>query len=508
MKQRLYILKRMLLSLQLCIVAFVISITTYSCNKLVESAVPSESLADANVYTTDATSVAVLNGIYAVANNNPFQGNQGISVLTGLSADELTPFNGIATINTLFYYYTNSLTQKIGFPQVGAENWSTFYKMIFRCNAAIEGLSLSKSLTSVVKQQLLGEARFFRAFCFFYLVNLFGDVPLPLTTDPEINTRLGRTSKTQVYDQIIADLQFAEENLSADFLKETLVASTLERVRPSKWAAVALLARVYLYTNQWEMSEAKASEVINHKTLFELLSLNDVFKKNSREAIWQLQPTGANFNTVEAQVLVIPQNGLNITTNFVFLSDTLINSFEPEDLRAKHGNWIDTTIYKLTSTLNDTVSYVNKYKLNLQDTTIKGPKATDNMKEYFMMLRLGEQYLIRAEARAQLGRITEARDDLNAIRKRAFSPEKPISANDKASLLIAILHERQVELFMELGHRWLDLKRTEKIDEIMKGITPLKSNGSPWQSYQQWYPLPRTSDVEIASNLVQNEGYQ
>lgn len=474
-----------------------------ACKKLVESEPPSDYLSGSNVFATDATAIAVLNGLFA-STNNRFQETESIGLLAGLNADELTLYDGVTFSTTLLDHYKNALSQTPGTAVSGSEAWGPLYSFIFKCNAAIEGLSISESLTPAVKQQLLGEAKFFRAFCFFYLVNLFGDVPLPLTTDPQINTQLARSSTAQVYEQIITDLENAEENLSTDFLKETLLSSTTERVRPTKWAAAAFLARVYLYWGEWEKAEEKATTVISNNTLFSLPALNDVFLKNSMEAIWQLQPTAVNFNTVIAQILVVPQTGLNATTNPFFLSDTLLNSFESGDLRAKYGNWIDTTIYKLTSTLNDTVAYANKYKLNLQDTTIK---SASKMKEYFMMLRLGEQYLIRAEARAQQGNLTGAKEDLNAIRKRAFSPERPVTANDKTSLLAAVLHERQVELFTEWGHRWLDLKRTGTVDEVMKGITPIKANGALWQSYQKLYPLPLVSDLQRAPNLVQNEGY-
>lgn len=473
------------------------------CNKLVESKPPAGFLTDITAYKTDATAIAVLDGIYIFMNGQPVQGRNSIGLLAGLSADELSLFNGVTDANYQGYYY-NALTQPLDPPQTGTDSWSPLYTLIFICNAAVEGLGSTASLTPAVKTQLLGESKFLRAFFYFYLVNLFGDVPLALTTDPEVNTLLARSSKTDVYKQIIADLTEAEANLSDNFLNGTLTNTTTERVRPTKWAASALLARVYLYLGEWEKSAAKATAIIDNKSLFDLVSLNDVFLKNSQEAIWQSQPTEINFNTVEAQVLIIPQTGPNTGNNPVFLSDTLLNSFEAGDLRAQYGNWIDTTIYQLSSTLNDTIAYANKYKLNMLDGSII---STADMTEYFMMLRLGEQYLIRAEARVQLGDIGGSKVDLNTIRNRAFSPAKQTTANDKAALLSAILHERQVELFMEWGHRWLDLKRTGKIDEVMKGITPLKANGASWQSYQQWYPLPRRTDLERAPNLVQNEGY-
>jgi starch-binding outer membrane protein, SusD/RagB family len=476
------------------------------CTRLVESEPPSGSLTGITVYKTDATAIAAFNGIYIGLNGRLVQGLNSIGLLAGLSADELSLYNGVTDANYLGYYY-NSLSQKLGTLQSGVDSWSPLYTLIFNCNVALEGLTSTTSLTPAVKQQLLGEATFLRAFSYFYLVNFYGDLPLVLTTDAEVNTLLARSTKAEVYQQIIADLNNAEANLSENFLNETLVNTTTERVRPTKWVASALLARVYLYMGEWEKAAEKATVIVDKKSLFDLVPLNNVFLKNSKEAIWQLQPTEINYNTIEAQVQIIPQTGPNAGSNPIFLSDTLINSFEAGDLRTQYGNWVDTTIYKLTSTLNDTVAYSNKYKLNMLDGAITSTTGTANMNEYFMMLRLSEQYLIRAEARAQLGNISGAKDDLNAVRNRAFLPAKSITTDIKTVLLLAILHERQVELFMEWGHRWLDLKRTGKIDEVMNGITPLKAKGAAWQSYQQWYPLPRFSDLEKAPNLIQNEGY-
>ncbi len=95
----------------------------------------------------------------------------------------------------------------------------------------------------------MGEARFFRAFCYFYLVNLFGDVPLATTTDSTINARLPRIPSDEVYQQIITDLKEAESLLSTEYLDANLKSygGLPERVRPTKWAASAMLARVYLY---------------------------------------------------------------------------------------------------------------------------------------------------------------------------------------------------------------------------------------------------------------------
>jgi hypothetical protein len=476
-----------------------------SCKKFVDIPPPDGIIAENSVYNGDATATAVLTGLYTYMNFDPIQGIGSMSMFAGLSADEYTLITGANASHLA--YYRNGLSQITGTNVSGGELYGPFYNYIFKCNAAIEGLNLSNSLTPLVKRQLIGEAKFMRAFFYFYLANMFGNVPLALTTDPQINTLLARSAKSKVYDQIIADLLDAEEKLSENYLDATLLGISNERTRPTKWAATALLARVYLYKGDYSNAEVKATTIISNNSKFILLSLNSVFLKNSKEAIWQIQPFSANFNTSEAQMLVVPASGPNNFANPIYLSKNLLNSFETGDQRAVFGNWIDTTIYKISSIplVWDTVAYPFKYKLNTIDPTITTTTGTANMKEYFMVMRLSEQYLIRAEARAKLNNTGGAQSDLNAIRNRAGLPNT--TAGDQPSLLIAILNERRHELFSEWGNRWLDLKRTNNIDGVMTIVTPQKSNGTTsWQSFQQLYPIPLT-ELQLAPNMVQNAGY-
>jgi len=484
------------------IVAFSIllsALSISSCRKLVETDPPTDRLTGANVFLEDGTAIAVFNGIYRFM--HVYQGASGVSVLPGLSADELTLFSNLSISFSL--YYTNGLTARyLGTNSTfGGEFWK-FYYAIFKCNDALEGLNKSTKLTSAIKKQLSGEAKFTRAFCYFYLVNFFGDVPLALSTDPQVNTNLSRSSKEKVYDQIIADLKEAEELLSDNFLNVTLTSSTTERVRPTKWAASALLARVYLYKGEWAKAEEKSSSVIGNTSLFGPLPiLNNVFLKNSREAIWQLQPTQPNLNTDDGQVFIIPTTGPGFN-NPVYLSKHLLNSFEANDNRAVLGNWVSKVVFSAGAG-NDSAYFAYKYKKDAIGSN--GVSTTGAMTEYFMVLRLSEQYLIRAEARAKLGNVVGAQSDLNAIRNRAGLANT--TANNEATLLTAILEERRHELFCEWGHRWLDLKRTGKIDEVMTIHTPIKSNGTTtWQPYQALYPIPYL-ELQLALNLTQNVGY-
>jgi len=121
------------------------------------------------------------------------------------------------------------------------------------------------------------------------------------------------------------------------------------------------------------------------------------------------------------------------------------------------------------------------------------------------VFRLAEQYLIRAEAKAQQGTdMIGAAADLNVIRNRAGLANTTASTHD--DLLAAVAHERQIELFAEWGHRWFDLKRTGQVDAVMSAVTPQKNPSGTWKTYQQLYPVPQS---EISKNpfLKQNAGY-
>ncbi|OQP65380.1 hypothetical protein A3860_17085 [Niastella vici] len=459
-----------------------------SCKKLVEISAPVTSVNGANVYLNDVTATSVLTGLYTTMSRGGynFTGNGSISMNLGLSADELTLFSGVSTSESKYYYYTNSL-----FAQptngAGSEYWAPLYQNIFICNAAIEGLNASVTLTPAVKEQLLGEATFMRAFFYFYLVNMFGDVPLLLNADYKRNATLPRTPISQVYQQIITDLNTAQGMLNDKFVDASVLKTTSERTRPNKWAATALLARTFLYTGDWPNAITEASSVINNSSLFTLTALDDAFLANSNEAIWQLQPVSSEHNTEDAWHFILPSSGPDESDHPVYLSPQLLYSFEASDQRRAH--WIDSVILN-----TDRYYYPFKYK----SATSYAP-----LTEYLMVFRLAEQYLIRAEAEAQKGDIQAAQNDLNIVRHRAGLANT--TAADKSSLLAAILHERQVELFSEWGHRWLDLKRTNNVDAVMTFVCSQK-NSSQWKNFQKLFPLP-FKDINADINLAQNSGY-
>jgi hypothetical protein len=458
-----------------------------SCKKFVQVSPPITELVQTSVYSTNATASAAVTGIYlTMASNTIGGGSHGISALTGLSADELSLYPG-STDAVLNQTYSNSLVSS-----TIVYIWPSLYNCIYQANSAIEGIEGSSGLSSAMSAQLTGESEFIRAFCFFYLTNLYGDVPLETTANYKVNEILARTPKSQVYQQIISDLTNAQNLLSDNYVSPDGSESS-ERVRPNKFAALALLARAYLYEDNWDSAAMAATEVINSIQYTLESDLDSVFKAGNNEAIWQLEiPQNSALNTPDGEIFLVallylggPSSGFPI-----YLSSSLANTFEAGDLRKT--KWVDSTI-------SGTMIYYFPYKYKLYYTPGVPPA------EYPTILRLGEQYLIRAEAEANgAGNgIAAAISDLNIIRNRAGLSNYS-GSSDQTSVINAILHERRVELFSEYGHRWLDLQRTGTIDSVMEPACTQK--GGTWNADWQLYPVP-LSDIQTDPKLVQNSGY-
>jgi hypothetical protein len=132
-----------------------ILLTAMGCKKFVAADPPTISINEDNVYKTDATAIGVLTGIYArMITNGLFTGNGGISLLSGLSADELTLANVVAD-NNLIAYYKNELRTSPN-ENYGVDLWRGIFYYIYQCNAALEGLGNSGSLTPSVKKTVTG----------------------------------------------------------------------------------------------------------------------------------------------------------------------------------------------------------------------------------------------------------------------------------------------------------------------------------------------------------------
>lgn len=475
-----------------------IGISAIACKKFVQVSPPTDQLATNSVFNNDLSVTAAQLSIYTKMSGESYN----MAYSCGLLSDELTSY---ATDPFTVQYYTNSL-QALNSPGP----WVSGYNYIYQANAIIAGLQNNAHVSPIAAKQLTGESKFIRAFWYFYLVNLYGDIPLVLTTDYNLNRSVARIPQGQVYQQMVTDLKDAQAVLNNNYVDIDDSTNSTERVRPTKSVAEALLARVYLYMKKYDSAEAMANLVIENPLYSLCPNISAatgepyVFQKNSPEAIWQLAtPVPQNYFTSDGEFFIL--NSIPSTYgggNSNTISPQLMNSFEPNDQR--QTQWIG--IYTAPTVPAITFPFPYKYQSRDIAVTADNPSAAT---EYVMVLRLAEQYLIRAEARAQQGKLTDAISDLNAIRSRGGNTIAPYSGSlsDQTAVLAAIMHERRVELFSEWGNRWFDLNRTNQIDAVMGGPTGVcQAKGGSWVSTDKFLPIPQTEILNDA-NIKQNPGY-
>lgn len=441
-------------------------ILLYSCSEFLNIDKPKDQLVKPAVFTSDRSAEAALAGIYSSMADINSAISARLHLAAALCSDELYH-------TYMESSYDQMLTNNIQNTNGAVDDiWTDLYKYIYYTNSILEGLVASDDVSSTTKTRLTGEAKLVRALCFFYLCNLWGEVPLTTISDYRENESLPRSSLSEIYSFIIKELEEAYQMLSGTELAN-------ERTRPSKQAAMAFLARVHLFQQDWQKAARAASEVIESE-LFKLEDLSGCFLKDSRETIWQLAAVNPDYNTFIGQQ-VIPASETTIP-RYVLL-EAFANSIEDGDQRI--SDWTSTAIVR---GINYRFPY--KYKLGT---------ASDQAQEFLVISRLAELYLIRAEALARLGNLDEAHVDLNVIRNRAGLDD--LTGNSKEELLLAIEQERRVEFFLEWGHRWLDLKRTGRSDDVLQEL-----KAPEWQASDTLWPIP-LSQIEANPYLTQNPGY-
>ncbi|GGE94782.1 RagB/SusD family nutrient uptake outer membrane protein [Flavobacterium limi] len=442
-----------------------------SCDSFIEVPLPDSQLTEETVFGEYATANAALTDIYAkIRDRGILTGvNTGLSNQLGHYSDELTPYG--TPSNASFNFYNNALLPTNA---AVATYWNTTYNHIYAANSILEAVEGNDNFTDENKRQLRGESLFIRALLHFYLVNLYGDVPYITTTDYRINSKATRMPLGEVYERILTDLENAIALLQPKY-------SAADRSIPNQYAAKALLARVYLYNQSYAEAANAASALINESGLFVLTpKLNEVFLIGSKETIWQLQSPTAGQNTKEGALFIFTAG----PPSLVALHPNLVNSFATAD--GRRFNWI-----KMVTKGTSNWYHAYKYKERTFTTTSV---------EYAVVFRLAEQYLIRAEARARQGDLIGAKEDLNAVRKRAGLGDT--DAVTPEELVTAVLQERRWELFTEHGHRFFDLKRTSLLDAT---LTPLKPG---WNTSDALFPIPLN---ELNANPflgIQNPGYE
>ncbi len=417
------------------------------------------------------------------------------------------------------------------------EPWQELYKSIARCNNII--VNTSKDLKSY--DELVGQAYFLRAFDYWYLVNLYGNVPL-ITELPDLDNLLVKQEAPQkVWEQIIADLQKAETMLPDSWSGENLG-------RPTSGAATALKGKSYLYMKEWVKAHETLDDLVGKYSLLPAAQFGDNFSttnENNSESVFELQFLGqANFVWGSD----IPQTGTMGNYHIDYAPPTkspdrshvvnpwLKNLYEANNDTFRRNetlayNYPGATGYggaPFSVDLNDDVTvardagvepiFSKKYSGMDVGSRAEVDFLGTNVGNNWRIIRYADVLLMLAEALNEDGKTTEAINYVNMVRGRMGSGLTPISTGlSKDQAKEVIIAERAMELAGE-GHRFFDLVRWGLADDYL-GTTSLHvTNGS--QSYHPkslsggvfqtskhelvWIP---NSERDANPELGQNDGY-
>jgi starch-binding outer membrane protein, SusD/RagB family len=380
------------------------------------------------------------------------------SIFSDLSADILTHPTNATSVNYAEVDNNAILPENESVDGI----WSSVYDAINVANNVIVKVPDISDMTQEEKNIALGELYFLRALHHFNLVNYFGAIPIKTTPTIGVdNANVPRDNVDAVYNQIITDLQFASTNLPS---------SAATKIRASKQAANALLARVYLYRKDYSNAKLYASEVINNGG-YTMGSYADIFSAEGvPESIFEVDYNELDRNRIAEYNFPLSLNG----RREVAPSESILEEYESNDLR-----------YNATIEFSGSDPYAIKY-----DDLSTG---ADN----FIVLRLAEMFLIRAEAEAKsTGNIGQIQADINTIRSRAGLANT--TAGSLEELIIGIELERKIEFAYE-GHRWFDLVRTGRALDLLPTVTNINKT---------LFPIPLSELITNTSpGMIQNPGY-
>ena len=472
------------------------------CGKSFLDESPTDQVTDANFYKTATDAIQATNAIYSelgkggqynyalwgigdIGSDISYTGGGGGG--DGIEQQQLDNYN-IPT--------TNPLTSRL---------WGGCYIGIGRANIVLQKVP-AMQIDPAIQKRSIGEAEFLRAKYYFDLVRAYGDVPLlttPPTTLAEVN--VARSPAASVYVLIEKDLVDAITKLPASYSGD-------ETGRATKWAATALLAKVYLTEGKLSDAATQARSVITSsgKALWD--NYGDNFKvgtENGKESLFEVQyVSGRNGYTFDGLGFcgneffgprgqgIVPQGGYG----FNIPEDDFVAGYEAGDLRRDVTIWKPGDAYPDGRTQPASLPgsphgygckkwFVGKVNTNIWDSELNIP-----------VLRLAEVYLILAEA---VGPTPEGLEAINKVRRRAFGqPVNTAGAHDLTNSLdatafkTAVWRERKYELAFE-NDRWFDMKRTgELLQYTRKGVHP----------YNIVLPIPQ-SERDVNPGLTQNTGY-
>lgn len=483
--------------IKLYIVSLILIAPFYSCD--VVDLDPISTLTEANFFKTSEDMDRAVLGVYSrYQSRKPRDWSLFEMPTDHLYMSSYRFIGGLEALNNLDFQPQNDILRNF---------WQATYNGIFRANSILINLDVPEDYTGNEKNQYEGEARFMRALFYFDLVRVFGGVPLVTTVlTVEETKNVGRASAEEIYNLIQEDLQAA-----VDLLPDR---GSIASGRASKEAAMALLGKVFVYTEDWEQANSMLDGVINAG--FELMSnYGDLWKEEFED----------NNEVIFAMKYIANDNGHILSRDFLpyfgvegYSSSaggevalpawSAIKVFLDEDSR-KDATF---TLYWHSPGSNEEDAwrpYVSKFIA--QSASSSGLDLP--------VIRYADVLLLKAEASYRLGDMDATLNALNQVRSRAFGGEShnytAADIADPEDFLDKLLLERQLEFAYE-NERWMDLVRTGRMQSVMSQVewsyNPTTGQAQEVslnpQPHHRLFPIPQHEiDQSEPGVIEQNPGY-
>nr|WP_294875431.1 RagB/SusD family nutrient uptake outer membrane protein [uncultured Pedobacter sp.] len=454
-------------------------ISASSCKKFLDEK-PISVSTDETFWKNESDANSAVAAGYALLRKS-LNGSDGLAFYAygDLPADEYTTtqyrFGDVANIN----WSISVPAAEIGDRMMILRRYDTFYSAIDQANRCIQkipGIAEGEFSSTLVKDNLIGEAYFLRAFEYFYMARIWGDIPLVTSSGNIVEAvDLARTPQEQILDQCIKDVNEAIRLLSWNY-----TSANNRAVRANKGAAYALLAHIYAWKGDYTNCSIAADAVLN-QNYYQFVNRADflnIFKGKSTEGIFEISQSEVNEGTISGIALfTLKSPYLSTQTGnayFTLNQNTVTQLYNnnTDDLRLKNGFAL------LTTTDPICIKYANITYNNGQNVVT--PVAHNNI----IIFRLADIKLLKAEALAALNQFDGARTILNEVRGIAGLGNW---TGTNANLFEGIIDERGRELFLE-GHRFYDLVRLGRKTGILK-FGESKMGAADFAAGKYYWPL-------------------
>lgn len=503
---------------------------TVSCSKDFLSVPPPGQLTEDTYFTSDQSIDNALNAVYASIDWRYFRLGTMYFTTHELCADDLISGSGNDAAFSRFSSFDHT-SSEIYIERM----YDRWYDYINRCNQA---LRLAEKISDPAhKAQYIAQAKYFRAYYHFDLMNVFGDIVIRDHVPSISEFNVPRTTMDDVYAFVIKDLAEAITDLPT---RQEWGTANLGRI--TKGTALGLLSRIYLYKRDYANAMKYSGDVITSGEYSLDQSYRNLFSKDGKYSVESMMPGHYIYMNIAGRVRnpYVEMQGIPsgpasasstvIGSNYITVSDNIVNAYDTGDPRKKASIFVKgvDSIVNAAGTGNININWRTSSQYANKKTIWPGPTwpTTSGAEGYLSselnlpFMRYAEILLNYAEAANEAGNSVEALAKLEIVRKRArgnvdYDPSSTTGANvlptitvtDKVSLRHLIWNERRVELAFE-GHRWFDLLRYEAVEPgyIANIMTNLGRTHFDASKHLR-IPLPATRVLNSNNVLIQNPNW-